>query len=339
MMNGKAGSQQERGTLDGDAVLSPDFLQQAGLRLSGAPRDSFTPVVWFEKEAQRIQGLLWCSADEETPYPLLAVKTLASVDEGPASRMAAAACRDHFMQLNVPPDVMPHAGHAWVAGRTLTPALLIHASEEGSVPVVTVQTWPVSGGMTPTLLRYLVSTSFGQFEDVLQRAGVPVRPDYTPPPSTGSGDRTWLSAATLLELVGDDWHWQVSRQNEVSCQVTLPLSNQHAPEGSSESIPLSVAFYVRYVDEEETSVPCLALRAHTQDGLAQGKLEQVVTHHLNQLHPQIMGRRLPVSVDQDRDLTIRQMVLCPEKPSPALVRHLIQTALQSLAFTTHAVVF
>lgn len=81
MVNGKAGRQQERGTLDGSVVLSPHFLQQAGLRLPDVTSDMFTPVVWFENEAQRVQGLLWCSADEETLYPLLAVKTLASIDE------------------------------------------------------------------------------------------------------------------------------------------------------------------------------------------------------------------------------------------------------------------
>ena len=119
----------------------------------------------------------------------------------------------------------------------------------------------------------------------------------------------------------------------------MTLGNQQALDGSSDIIPLHLAFYVRYVDEEETSVPCLALRAHAQDGVAQGEIEQVVTHHLSRLHPQIMGRLLPVSVDQDGDLTIRQLVYCAGLGCSALVRHLIHTALQSLLFATHKTVF
>ncbi|AZI45202.1 hypothetical protein EHF33_20020 (plasmid) [Deinococcus psychrotolerans] len=342
MLNAEVGRQNENGTLDGEVVFSPDFLGRAGIQRHAEPTDSFTPVAWADGDAQRVQGLLWLDADEERPYPVLTVATSASVDEESASKVAVAACREHFMKLSVPSEVVAHVGDTWIAGRTLTPSLLIEPPDNGSASVLTVQTWPVSGPMTPTLLRYLLSTSFGQFQDVLQRAGVPLKPEFFPPPTTGAGDRSWLSTATLLDLVGDEWQWEESRQNEVRCGVTLTLRNEHAQPSrfpsAVESIPLTLAFYLRYVDDDETNYPALALRAHTQNGLAQGKLDRVVAHHLKRFELQI-GQSLTVNVDPDGDLTIRQIVLCPEKPDPALVRHLIQTALQSLAFAAHEVVF
>jgi len=342
MSNAKSVALKEKGTLDGKVVFSPDFLGLAGIQRHAEPTDSFTPVAWSDGDAQRVQGLLWLDADEGRPYPILAIKTLGAVDEESASRVATAACQEHFMNLSVPSEVVAQVGQTWIAGRTLTPALLIKPSHEGSTPVVTIQTWPVSGPMTPTLLRYLLSTAFGQFQDVLRRAGVPLKPEYIPPPSTGPGDRSWLSTTTLLDLVGQEWQWEESRHNEIRCQVTLALRNEHDPSERAsqtpDSIPLSLAFYLRYVDDDENNFPSLALRVHTQDGLAQGKLDRVVAHHLNHFMLQL-GQTLTVNVDRDGDLGIRQIVPCPEKPDPSLVRHLIQTALQSLGFAAHEVLF
>ena len=308
VMAGKVEGQelwQEEGTFDGDVVLSLDFLQRAGVQRQGDQTDSFLPVVWYEGDEQRVQSLLWLGADEQRPYPVLVVNTTVSLYEQHSSNIAVAACQEHFMRLSVPPEVLPQVGQNWIAGRTLTPALLIEPVQAGNVPVVMIQTWPVFGPMTSTLLRYLLSTSFGQFQDMLQRAGVPLEPEFIPPPSTGPGDRLWLSTETLLKLVGDEFTWEESRRNEVSCQINVTLKNERAQprkflqfRKATDSLQLGVAFYLRFVDEEESGYPSLALRAHTQGGVAKGRLEQVVAHHLEHLHLQ-MGKLLPVNVDRD----------------------------------------
>ncbi|MPY67736.1 hypothetical protein F8S09_13775 [Deinococcus sp. SDU3-2] len=346
LLQGEGDEDSEEGTLDSATILSAGFLKRAGFTLLGMRGDSFTEVAWNEPDGRGGMGLLWLEPTSTTPYPVLTFRTATLVPQSDAPDIVAAALQDHFMQFETPPSLVEHLTDNWMATRTLTPALYVHSQADGQTQVASIRSWPVAGPMTPALLQYMAGASFGQFQNLLQRAGFNVTPDYTPPRPTGRGEREWLTQGHLLQLVGDDRIWQPQGTNEIICMVRGSIENEREqPRGllmfrkAKETREIRHTLYLRYVSMEENSVPGLYLRAHTEGSLGRNKESLLAQHHLKHLKPLLGGGLLPVTVDKDGDLTIRQIVLCPERPTPELVRHLVQVAERSLYFAAQQVVF
>lgn len=308
------------GTLDPAVLLSTPFLQQAGLTPEGGGAEPFTRVSWTRGTDPREQGLIWLEPTPDRAYPVLTVISDTQVNPPDVPDILTAAFRDHFMQLTVPAAFATQFDHNWLAARTLTPG--VHTQPgDGYTSVALAHAWPVLGPVTPALLRFMTQTAYGQFRDVMIRAGYGVDPDLHPPGDTGRGDRTWLTSAALLTLVGPRWTWEESRSNEIRCIVTADLG--HGP-------ALEISFYLRFINREEHSLPALYLRAHTNGGHARQRHAQLHAFNAEHLHEQVQGMEFPVSVDGDGDLTVRQIVPCPQQPDPAHVQHLIEVAERSL---------
>lgn len=322
-----ATSPAQTGTLEPDELLSAAFLQEAGLMPVPGSHGDFTWVAWTRGAERRVQGLMWLKPAGDRPYPVLSVLTDTEVAPDELPDLLTSAFRDHFMQLTVPAGLATEADHNWIAARTLTPAVFVRTGPENT-GVGLLQPWPVFGPVTPALLRYLTQTAFGQFRDVLDRAGYDVDGDFTPPGGTGPGERDWLTSGQLLHLAGPRWTWEESRSNEIRCLVQANLKGGRS---------IELAFYLRYVNREEDSFPALYLRAHTNGGLARGALEQVSAYNRQNANRQAHGVEFPLSLDGDGDLTVRQIVLCPQHPAPADVQHLIQVAEHTLLWAAQAV--
>lgn len=312
------------GTLDPAAVLSVPFLKQAGLTPEARPADPFTWVHWTRGAEQRRQGVVWLEPTPDRSYPVLTVTSEVRVDTPEVPDIITAAFIDHFMQLTVPGEFAAQFDHNWLVARTLAPAVHTEADNEDTT-VTFAQAWPVLGPVTPALLRFMTQTAYGQCRDVMTRAGYDVDPDLNPPGDTGRGDRSWLTSATLMTLVGPRWTWEESRDNEIRCVVAADLRGGKL---------LEMSFYLRFTSREENSLPALYLRAHTNGGRARRQQEKLYAFNDGHLQGQLQGMEFPVSIDGDGDLTVRQIVPCPQQPDPAHVQQLIEVAERSLFLAT-----
>lgn len=315
---------------DGAESLSPAVIAQAGLTVLPEDRQddgSFLAVSWRAGGQERTQGLLWLEPDDTRPYPLLIVKTAFDAPGGHDTALLRAVTVDHFMQMTLPAEEAATADHHWRIMRTLAPTLFREVDDDEN-QYATIQVFPVLSDFSAPYLRFATATAFGQFQDILQRVGYDLTSDG-PPPALGAGDRSWLTADDLLELVGPQWTWDVSRDNEIQCRVRFA-------DGAADLGAIS--FYLRFSAVEDDNPPALYLRAHTNGGMARTRLGQAVGHHLGTLEPQCVGRVFPVSVDRDGDLTVRQVIPCLERPTPEVVQALVGIAERSLVVAQHQIV-
>lgn len=215
------GSGQDSATRDGAVVLSPRFLSRAGFRELNPRGEAFTAVQWEDGERNAVTMFRWVEPSREVPYPLLAVHNTARIPEAALPQLFAGAVQDHFRSFSggFVLGLLSRMDETWVTSRTLTPAVSTQAVGEGMVGVTTVRCWPVIGTMTPALLHYMANAAYGQFDDMMQRAGIDVEPDFTPPPPAGRGQRDWLDAGQLQQLVGSHWPWHVAGDTEIRCSI------------------------------------------------------------------------------------------------------------------------